>query len=67
MTLKELVNCCENVNDCTEVMVFKSLDDYEWSTSNWDEVSIEMAKELNWKIAKFRISKHTNLLIVALA
>lgn len=67
MTLKELINCCENVNDCTEVMVFRSIDDYEWSTSNWDEISIEMAKELNWKIAKFRISKHTNLLIVALA
>lgn len=67
MTLKELVNCCENVNDCTEVMAFRSLDDYEWSTSNWDKISIETAKELNWKIAKFRISKYTNLLIVALA
>ena len=67
MTLKELVNCCENVNDQTEVMVFKSPDDYELSTSNWYEISIEMAKELNWKIEKFRIAKYTNLLMVALA
>lgn len=67
MTLKELVNCCENVNDRTEVMVFKSIDDYKLSTSNWNEIGIETAKELNWKIAKFRISKYTNLLIVSLA
>lgn len=67
MTLKELVNCCENVNDSTMVVVYNSLEDYEWNTSNWDEIGIETAKELNWKIAKFRVPLYSNRLFVAVA
>ena len=67
MTLKELVNCCENVDGSTRVAVYNSLEDYEWNTSNWDEIGFETAKELNWKVAKFRISVYSNRLIVALA
>ena len=67
MTLKELVNCCENVDDSTRVTVYNSLEDYELNTSNWCHIGIETAKELNWRIAKFRISLYSNRIIVACA
>ena len=67
MTLKELVNSCENVKNSTRIMVYKSLDDYEWNSSNWDEIGVDTAKDLNWKIAKFRVSQFCNVLAVALA
>lgn len=67
MTLKELVNCYENVNKSTRIMVYKSLDDYEWSTPYWDVIGVETASELNWKIAKFRIYFGENMITVAIA
>ena len=67
MTLKELVNCCENVNKSTRIMVYKSLDDYEWLTPYWDMIGFETASELNWKIAKFRIYLGENMIAVAIA
>lgn len=67
MTLKELVSNCENVTDSTKIMVYNTLDDYEWNSSNWNEIGVDTAKELNWKIAKFRIYQYTNRLFVALA
>lgn len=67
MTLSELIKTCENVSNSTRIMVYKSLDDYEWNTPNWDEIGIETAYELNWRIAKFRISMYSNMMIVALA
>ena len=67
MTLKELVEGCENVDDYTRVTVYNSLEDYEWNTANWDAIGIETARKLDWRIAKFRVSLYSNRLIVALA
>ncbi len=65
MKLCELLTMCENITPKTTVMIYHTLDDYEYNTSNWNSARAGNLLNTDMKIVKFKV--YENLVAVALA
>ena len=67
MKIKELITLCENVTPKTNIMVFATVEDYDFYTPFWQGFTAEQLKDCENLVAKFKISPYQNLLVIALA
>lgn len=65
MTIKQLVEMCENCEDCTSVMVYESVEAFDHDLCNWRTLTMEQAELCNAAVAKFGV--YHNFVAVALA
>lgn len=65
MTIKELIQMCENIKDSSTLMIYHSVEDYDNCTCNWNSCRAESATHMEARIAKFKIDDY--LIVIALA
>ena len=66
MTIKQLVEMCDNVNEKTYLMFYDSVEDYESDSPNWRGCYLEELGECERLVKRFRISKNFNYIAIAL-
>lgn len=64
MTIKNIIEACEEVHENTEVMIYHSVEDYDNATANWNSCIAESIAHSECEVAKFSVRK--NFLIIAL-
>ena len=55
MTIKNLFEICENLQNIDDVMLYDSVEDFDNATSNWKSCNADSIKHSDIKIGKFRI------------
>ena len=65
MTIKQLIDSCENINESTPFMLYDSVDDYDNCSCNWFRYNAADIPDTAAKIAKFRI--YNDFVAIALA
>lgn len=65
MTIKNLFELCENLQNIEDVMLYDSVEDFDNATSNWKSYEKDDVKHCTAKIGKFRI--YNGFVAIALA
>lgn len=55
MTIKNLFEICENLQNIDDVMLYDSVEDFDNATSNWKSCQSDSIKHSDIEIGKFRI------------
>ena len=66
MTLGTLIKTCLNISSNTSIMIYRTLEDFENASPNWNSCKAESVIDSEAKIVMFQIVK-PNLVAVALA